>query len=133
MPLSPPAMAKEKNSKTTVNFWAFLQNVAIHSMNKGQFPLACVAAIILLLIYKLPPQDAARLVDRILNNLTSAKGFAYVLCTFLAGGWAFHARWQRRTISAEMDRIGREKSQLQEQTIGDKLSHSKSKPKQQKP
>jgi hypothetical protein len=119
-------MAKEKkNSRTYVNFWAFLQNVLIHSINKGQFPLACVSGIIALIIWRMPPEFSAKLLDRILFNLTTWKGASYILNFTIPTAWAYHARWQRRSISSEIDRIGREKTQLQEQITGLKLSPSK--------
>ena len=48
-------MSKKQNSRQNVNFWAFLQNVLIHSMNKGQFPLACLCGILVLIIWRMPP------------------------------------------------------------------------------
>jgi hypothetical protein len=117
-------MSKARTVRNSVNFWLFLQNVFTASMNKGQFPLACFTFIIALLIYRLPSEDVSRLVNRIISDAGDLREESIALNVLLALSWAIHAKWQRRSISEEMDRIGKEKSSLQEQNAGRTLSHS---------
>ena len=87
--------------------------------------MACVSGIICLIIWRMPPEYSAKLLDRILFNLTTWKGASYILNFTISAGWAYHSRWQRRSIASEIDRIGREKTQLQEQITGLRLSTGK--------
>jgi hypothetical protein len=110
--------------QTSVNVWTAIQNVLIHSINKGQFPLACVAGLLALLIHRMPSEDVGLLADRLSTNLGKLTGLSYTANALLAVGWAVHSRWQRRSIAREMDRIGREKTTLQEKNTGLKLAGS---------
>jgi hypothetical protein len=111
-------MAGQRNVKVHVNFWAATRDIFTHSMNKGQFPLACFAALVAILVVKVSPEYAERLLDRILSSLTTLKGFSYVANVLLILGWAVYAKWQRSLAHNEMDRIGREKTRLQEERTG---------------
>jgi 4-amino-4-deoxy-L-arabinose transferase-like glycosyltransferase len=113
-----------KPQRVHVNFWAFLQATLIHSINKGQFPGACVAGLLALIILKMPQDEVAILAKTLVAGLKSAVGVSYAFNVILLVGWAIHARWQRSSISGEMDRIGREKSRLQEDSTGRKLTNS---------
>lgn len=114
----------ERVQKIEVNVWGMIQNVLTHAMNKGQLMGVAIAGLLALLIYKTPPELSGLLLHRILDNLTSAKGVSYSLNIALVLGWAFHARWQRRQLADEMDRIGTEKTQLQEKLTEHKLGGS---------
>ena len=86
-------------------------------MSKGQFPFAVVALIFIVMILKMPPQDVSKLVFQIENDIASGKLVGFLLSFLLGGGWFVHARWQRRNISGEVDRIGVEKSKLQSEHL----------------
>jgi hypothetical protein len=68
-------MAKAASSKplstnlNRPNIWGMIQNIAIASMNRGQFPLVCAAAVIIFIIYKMPPDDISKLAFSILGRL----------------------------------------------------------------
>lgn len=76
------------------------------------------------MIWKMSPVDVSKLVFRLLD-VAEEKGLvgyaAFVLCVF---GWCFHARYQRRLIAREMQRIGRERNQLRARELGEKLKSS---------
>lgn len=110
-----------------VNFWAFLQTVLTHSMNKGQFPGACVAGLLALLTLKLSAEQADVILHRLLEMIKSGTGISYSLNVVLLGAWAYHAKRQRTAIAEEMERMGREKSRLQEEMTGRKLTNVKKK------
>jgi hypothetical protein len=106
-----------------VNFWGMVQNVATHAMNKGQFLAAAAAAIILTLIWKIPEAVAGDILKSVLRNLGRMKGLSYLMNVVFLLGWAAHMRWVTRSNSRELDRIGREKTQLQEQVTNLKLAN----------
>lgn len=114
-------MASKRTITLKINFWAALRDVMTHAMDKGQFPLAVVGALLALAIIKMPPEHSTTLLHRILDGLKTIHGASYALNAVLLAGWYFHAKWQRGSISIEMNRIGREKTQLQEKQTGRKL------------
>ena len=115
-------MATKRTISLKINLWAALRDVVTHAMDKGQLPLTVVGILVAILILKMPAADTTALVNRILDNLTTLKGVSYSLNIVFPAGWYLHARWQRRSINVEMDRIGREKTRLQEKQTGRKLT-----------
>jgi len=105
-------------------FWGMITEVLIASMNRGQFPIACLTLFGMFMIYRMSAADVSRLVFQVEEHLASAAFAGYLLSFFLGGGWFFHARWQRRIISAEMERIGNEKTMLQEKALSIKTESS---------
>ena len=116
-------MSKSRAKET--NMWWFLRDVFIASINKGQFPMAIVGLIFVILVLKMPSQDVSALVRDIFSSLKKTVGVSYSLNATLVIGWGLHSRWQRRQISHEMERMGREKTRLQEQQTGAKLANPK--------
>lgn len=121
-------MAKNKPKKLDqfkLGFWNMVRDVLIASMNKGQFPLALIGVIVLTLIMKMPQEDVAKLVFEIWYNILNGKLISSVLFVATALGWTAHAKWQRRMITNEMERISGERTRLQQQALGGNLSSSK--------
>lgn len=111
-----------KNAERSRMTWAqAVRDCTVHSMNKGQLPLFACASIIAIIFWRLPPE---RLADIVKDSLFKALVVSVVLNVVLAACWAIHCRWVRRSQAAELDRIGVEKSQLQEQIADRKLSSS---------
>ena len=92
-----------------------LTDVLIASINKGQFPLACLTLFGMFMVYRMPSADVSKLVFQIVEHVANGSFIGYMLSVLFGGGWLLHARWQRKIITGEMDRVGREKSSLQEQ------------------
>lgn len=115
---------KGSKAGAKVSLFEFLRDVLVASIIKGQFPAALIAIVVLSMIWKMSPVDVSKLVFRLLD-VAEEKGLvgyaAFVLCVF---GWCFHARYQRRLIAREMQRIGRERNQLRARELGEKLKSS---------
>lgn len=90
-----------------------LRDVLVASINKGQFPIAVVSLIAMSLIWRMPQSDVGTLVFRIIDDLEDGSLFGYLLAGALAGGWFVHARYQRRVITSEIDRVSQERDHLQ--------------------
>lgn len=101
-----------------------VRDVLVASLNRGQFPVALVAGLFAMMLYKMPGQDVTSLLFRVTDDLKSGYLGGYVMSVFLAGGWFLHVKWQRREITQEMERIGREKTILQEKLVGKHLPSS---------
>jgi len=69
-------------------------------------------------ILKLPPENVAILVDRLLLDLENYSLVGYLLFLPTLAGWYIHAKHQRQVISEEMERLARERDKLQGQSLG---------------
>jgi hypothetical protein len=109
----------EKTSQVT---WAqAVRDTAIHSMNKGQLPVLGLIALLLLALWKYPPDRLATIAESTLLRALIAS-LAFNIALIIA--WFLHSRSIRRSQAKELDRIGQEKSSLQEQVTNRKLSTS---------
>lgn len=100
------------------------RDVLVASMNKGQFPLAMVGIIFMVMVLKMPSEDVSKLVFRIFDGISDGSVVGYVMSAALLMGWVLHSKWQRRIVAAEIERMGREKSQLQEKLLDKSLTSS---------
>ena len=107
-----------------VGFWEFLRDVLVASMNKGQFPAALIAMIVLSMIWRMPPTDISRLIFRLLDVAEAERLAGYFVSVVSLSGWFFHARYQRRLITHEMQRISNERNQLQARELGKMVKSS---------
>lgn len=117
-------MVKTKDKKRQANQISWAQacrDIGVASMNKGQFPLFVFAIIILSLIWKMPPDDVSKLVNSLIFMLQNGELVGYVLATFTTGGWFVHAKWQRRIISREIQRLSDERNKAQSNKVGEGL------------
>ena len=86
---------KLRVQRIELNFWAAVRAIFTHSMNKGQFPLACVAAVMALIIFKTPEAKVGELLEAILRHTRQLAFLSYGLNVLLLVGWWGHARYQR--------------------------------------
>lgn len=108
-----------------VGFFEMLQNVLIASINKGQFPLACVCLIVMVMALRMPPQDATDLITRILDLLQNGQLTGWVLAAGMLGTWVSHVRIQRARFMAELARVSEERNKAQNQALGGNVRSSK--------
>jgi len=107
-----------------VGFWELLRDVLIASMNKGQFPVALIAMVMLSMIWRMPPADISKLMLRLLDVAEEERLGGYIASVTFLLGWFFHARYQRRLITREMQRVSSERNQLQTRELGKRVRSS---------
>ena len=107
-----------------IGFFESVRDVLIASMNKGQFPAALLAMVVLSMIWRMPPTDVSKLVFRLLDVAEEKKLLGYFVSVFSLLGWFFHAKYQRKLITFEMQRVSSERNQLQAKELGKKLKSS---------
>lgn len=64
-------------------------------------------------VYRMPPEDVSEFAKEVIGKLDKGEMWAYVVLGFVIVLWWGYARVSRRVFSEEAKRIGREKSQLQ--------------------
>lgn len=116
-------MAKPPGVKK-IGFWHMVRDVLIASLNKGQFLVALLGMMIMLMIVKMPAADVSRLMFEVVGKLESGYLAGYLLSIILGGGWFAHAKFQRRIIQNELNRIAEQRTELQRKQLG-KVKSSK--------
>jgi hypothetical protein len=110
-------MANETPPQPPVTWAQAVRDIVVASINKGQLPTAIFGAVLLLLIWKLPAQGVAALVDRMLDGLQRWTLLGWALFIASVGGWYVHSRYQRRVMGKEIRRLSAERTKLQD-TLG---------------
>ncbi len=122
-------MAKSKPRATKppppkVGMWHAISNIAVASINKGQFGLAILGAVMIVALVKMPGEDVSKLVFRILEDLEKGELWSWIVAASSLTGWFLHARIQRRVITKEMDRIALLRNKLQQKLLDGNISSS---------
>lgn len=112
------------STPTKINFWQMVRDIFVASINKGQFPLACVFAVILVILIRISPEDLSKLVWRLLDDLESHKLLGYALFVVTLAGAFVHARFLRKMASGEMKRVSVERNILQAKVLGQPVKSS---------
>jgi len=102
------------------------RDIFVAAINKGQLPVLGIILVILLMLYRMPPQDITAVAQKALDHLISLELLGYLLSLLTIVGWFLHARYLRREQTKEYDRIGREKSEAQNKAAGKNFPSSKS-------
>jgi len=110
--------------RTGVTWAQAARDVFIAAINKGQLPILGIILIVLLVVWRMPPDDLVHLTNEVVNDLASRELLGYAISLIFCIGWYFHARWMRRDFSQEYERIGREKSEAQSKAAGKKFPSS---------
>lgn len=117
-----------KNSKakgqTKVSIAQAVRDVFVAAINKGQLPILGIITILLVILWKMPDEDAGTLVFKILESLTINGTIGWFLLLITIGFWYWHVKYLRRQFSEEYRRIGKEKSKYQGQAVGQKYKSS---------
>lgn len=76
------------------------------------------------MIWHMPPADVSKLMFRLLDVAEEGRLAGYVVSVVSLLGWFFHARYQRKLITQEMQRISNERNQLQARELGKRVKSS---------
>lgn len=96
--------------------WArAFRDILVRTIDRGQFPFAAMWIIALTIILKMPGESIVELMRDVFARLVKWELVAYVLFLGTVVGWFLHYRYMRKQYHAEFDRIGREKTKVQEQ------------------
>lgn len=124
-------MDKPRNSghgQNGITWPQMFRDVLIASMNKGQLPLIIVLFVVILTVWKMPSEDVSKLVFFTVDQLINGMLFGYFLFSATLIGWFFHARWQRKRLTSEIERVSMERTKIQEQNLGNQVKSSRRRP-----
>lgn len=104
---------RSPRSTAKFSYAQMMRDVLVASISKGQFPVATVTLIAIVVIVKMPSEDLSKLIFLVVDRLEHGQLVGYLLALVFAIGWMFHARFQRRLIDEEMQRMSRHEASLQ--------------------
>jgi len=116
--------SKKKRPARGRNIWDFLTDSLRESMRRGQLGMLMVGLLCALVIFKLPPEAVERLVDQIVEGAFTLRWGSYLLNILLSLALVFYSRSIRVRASREQQRIGSQKTLLQEQLAGHSMGTS---------
>lgn len=90
-----------------------MRDIFITSISKGQLPILGLLVFLSIALLRMPEKDVSKLMFQVLEHLKNGALFGYVLSFLIALGWFYHAKKMRTKFSAECQRMGKEKSDLQ--------------------
>jgi len=114
----------EQNNHNKPNIWGMLRDVAIASLNKGQFPMAIVGGLFFTTLLKMDSAEVTRLVFETLNLFKSFHLVGWGLSGVSILGWYLNSKWLWGMHRDEIERISQEKKELQQHLTGKNLSSS---------
>jgi hypothetical protein len=117
-------MSKQTGQNAKIGPSHAIRDVFVTALNKGQFPLAIIGLIILVLIWRMPNQDVSKLVFEILADLKAGYLAGWGLTVITSLGWFFHAKHIRRVMQNEFNRISKERTEQQEKRLNKSLPSS---------
>ena len=100
------------------------RDVLVCAIERGQLPTLFCCAFVLVSLLKIPEDRFAVLVEEVGKRLANGEFISWPLLVISILAWFFHAQHMKEKFSREYERIGKEKSSLQEQISGVKLKSS---------
>lgn len=114
----------ERRRRSDIGFYRAARDVLIAAINKGQLPVMFGGIIIVSILWRMPEKDVGLLVFRLLDSAERERLIGYAFGMFSLIGWFFHARYQRKLITAEMQRVSGERNDLQQRELGKRIKSS---------
>lgn len=114
----------ERRRRSDIGFYQAARDVLIAAINKGQLPVMLGGIIIVSILWRMPEKDVGLLVFRLLDSAERERLIGYAFGMFSLIGWFFHARYQRKLITAEMQRVSGERNDLQQRELGKQIKSS---------
>lgn len=91
------------------------RDIARAAMDRGVILPVTLAFIVLILVFKLDSEQSYEILTKIIDGLLKFYITGWVALTITLILWASHARSLRKLLSSDMERVGKEKSNLQAQ------------------
>lgn len=95
------------------NMWGAIMTMVVAAIDKGQLPLVLIAAVLIVLIYRMPTSDVAPFARYLLDVLERGHIIGYIIGMVALIGWFIHSRWLRKSISSEFGKIADERDHYQ--------------------
>lgn len=115
----------DKKAYNRPNFWGMIQGIFIAAINKGQLLLLGAMFILMILIIKLPSNEASNILHELIRLIESYHILGWLFSVLLLISLVYTGKRLRRSHSTEISRLSEEKKKLQELLFNKKLKTSK--------
>ncbi|EKN6119591.1 hypothetical protein ACSOQT_001992 [Yersinia enterocolitica] len=100
------------NSRVT---WAqATRDVINRAMSTGQMLPLGIFILLVIIFWRVSPEELASVLHEIVNGLMDGMLLGWILCATSIVCWAAHVKRMRKMFSDEAERIGKEKTNLQQ-------------------
>ncbi|HCC5832619.1 TPA: hypothetical protein M5839_004823, partial [Citrobacter freundii] len=114
-----------KPSSITKITWAHAtRDIVNRAMSTGQMLPLCVFVVLVILLTRVPNEKIPDVIHDILVSLLNWNMLGWIFFVLALIAWAGHARIMRKDFSSEAERIGKEKTTLQQQKTSQPLGTS---------
>lgn len=113
-----------KNTKPAVTWAQAFRDIIVRAMDRGQLLPVLFFLFVLALIFKMPESRVYDFSIIVVDGFKDLSLVGWILVVVVCILWAGHARSMRRKHSMEYQRIGGEKSRLQQEQITTTLGSS---------
>ena len=110
-----------------VSMWQAMQNVTIHSLDRGQFLQVGILAITGLLVWKLDGKDAASVLKELFRIFQGGWLFGWIIGVTALVAWYTHVKWMRNATQKEFTRLAEERNTLQQRLTDSQINSSRPK------
>ena len=104
--------------------YSMLQSVLLASIEKGQFAVAVLGLVTIVMLLKMPSVEVGRLAFKLLDVVQRAAALGYVLALGILMAWMLHVRHLKRMFERELARVTAERNQAQARCIGGHIRSS---------
>lgn len=95
-----------------------VRDVFVTAIDRGQLPALLMGCVLLTVAFRLPPEQLVVFSEKILDRFASGVYVGWGVSLLLLVAWRAHSRYLIKIHSTEIDRIGREKSAIQDRAAG---------------
>jgi len=112
----------------SAGLYSMLQTVLLASIEKGQFAVAVLSVIIVVMLLKMPSADVGQLAFKLLDSVQKAAALGYGLAVAVLIAWMLHARALRRMFDRELARVTEERNLAQARCLSSHIRSSEGSP-----
>ena len=105
-----------------------LQSVLLASIEKGQFAVAVLGIVAVVMLLKMQSSDVGRLALQLLDAAGHQAALGYLCAASMLVGWTLHVRYLRRQFVMEIDRVSLERNDAQARCLGSRITSSEDSP-----
>jgi len=115
-------MQKKKKSgsgSNEANGWpTAVRDIVVAAIDRGQLPVLFFGVVLMIIAWKLPENEAAQLLHEFISGLSNHSLIGWGFSAVCITSWRIHTKILRKEFGSECQRIGREKSLLQNKMSG---------------
>lgn len=112
------------NRNSSLGPWDAIERIGVRAIDRAQVIPVGLTAIVIVIFYRLPAEEIGPIVEKTLNGLADFQLLGWALFVLTIIGWSLNVRFLRSISWREHDRIGREKTKVQELLAEKKLGTS---------